>query len=377
MTSNFVSRSRLPEFRLWDEVVQKRIPLDFELEITPRCNNNCRHCYINLPAGDPNALREELTLSEINNIADQAVAMGALWCLISGGEPLLRKDFFDIYLSLKKKGLLLSLFTNACLITEDHIRFFKKYPPRDIEVSVYGASKETYEQVTRKPGSYTAFRRGLDLLLGSGIEIKLKAMVLRSNLHELPEIAAFCREQSQKVFRFDPMLHLRYDQDPSRNKEILQERLTPGEIAIIEQQDDIRKEALKRNCDHYIFPGVMQVTNDLLFRCAVGMKSFTVSYDGTFRLCADLLHPDTVYDLREGTLSEAWNKLVPKVRDMRSNNPDYLERCRNCSITNLCFWCPAHAYLECGELDCMVDYYCKVAHARATALEKSLHDENS
>jgi radical SAM protein with 4Fe4S-binding SPASM domain len=375
MGSNFISTGRLPEFGLWEQIHDKRIPLDFELELTARCNNDCRHCYINLPAGDLKALRGELSLSEISDIADQAVELGALWCLITGGEPLLRKDFFDVYLMLKKKGLLLSLFTNACLVSEDHIQFLKKYPPRDIEVSVYGATAETYENVTRKPGSYAAFRRGLDLLLGSGIEIKLKAMVLRSNVHELPEIAAFCRMHSQKAFRFDPMLHLRYDNDPIRNKEILAERLTPEEIVAIEQADELRLNALKQNCDHYIFPHILRESNDQIFRCAAGRKSFTVSYDGIFRLCADLWHPDTVYDLRKGTLAEAWAQLVPKVRNLRSDNPEYLQRCRNCQITNLCFWCPAHAFLDCGELDCMVEYYCEVAHARAAALEAAMKDE--
>ncbi|MEA3326031.1 MAG: radical SAM protein [Chloroflexota bacterium] len=371
MTS-FVSRSRFSDFALWKKIANRRVPMDFYLEITARCNNNCRHCYINLPAGDSEARRNELSLDEIKDIADQAIELGALWCLLTGGEPLLRKDFFEIYMALKKKGLLLSLFTNACLVTEDHIDLFKKYPPRDIEVSVYGVSKETYERVTRKPGSYAAFIRGLDLLLKSGIKIKLKTMAMRSNVHELPEIAAFCRELTDSAFRFDPLLHLRYDQNPTRNKEILDERLTPNEIVAIEQADEARAEAMKNHCEKFIFPESGHYQCNHLFHCGAGNASFVVSYDGIFRLCADLWHPDTIYDLRTGSLTEAWNDLVPRVRDMRSNNPNYLERCRDCPIINLCYWCPAHAYLECGQLDCWVDYYCQIAHARAKALKSAM-----
>ena len=69
------------------KIADKRVPLDFTLELTARCNNNCAHCYINLPAGDRQAIRNELTLAEISDIADQAVALGTLWCLITGGEP--------------------------------------------------------------------------------------------------------------------------------------------------------------------------------------------------------------------------------------------------------------------------------------------------
>jgi radical SAM protein with 4Fe4S-binding SPASM domain len=374
MTS-FVARNRIKDFALWQKIANQRVPLDFYLEITARCNNNCSHCYINLPAGDMLASQKELSLAEISNIADQAVELGALWCLITGGEPLLRSDFMDIYLSLKRKGLLVSIFTNACLVSEEHTALFKRYPPRDIEVSVYGVSETTYERVTRKPGSYAAFRRGLDRLLDTGIKIKLKAIALRSNVHELPQIAKFCREHSNEAFRFDPLLHLRYDQDPERNVEIKGERLSPEEIVAIEMADDERSGALKNNCDSLIFldPGHHQCNH--IFHCGAGNGSFTVSYDGVFRLCADLWHPDTVYDLRKGSLADAWFNLVPRVRDLQSSNPEFLNKCRDCPIINLCLWCPAHAHLESGQMDDIVPYFCQVAHARAAALQKSLQTD--
>jgi radical SAM protein with 4Fe4S-binding SPASM domain len=368
----YLSHGHLGELKLWNRIANQHVPLDFFLEMTARCNNDCRHCYINLPAGDQEAWRKELTLEEISDIADQAVQLGTMYCLLTGGEPLLRKDFPEIYLALKKKGLLLSIFTNACLVTGEHIDLFKKYPPQYIEVSVYGATEETYERVTRRPGSYAAFRKGLDLLIKSGLKVRLKAMALRSNMHELPEIAAFCRTHGMGTFRYDPMLHLRYDRDPLRNEEIRSERLTPEEIVAIEQADEKRADRLKNNCEHLIFPEGRHRTCNHIFHCGAGNNSFTISYDGIFRLCADLWHPETIYDLRKGTLAEAWNELVPRVRDMQTDKPTYLTRCRDCPIVNLCFWCPAHAYLECGELDCFVDYYCQVAHARAAALQQTM-----
>jgi radical SAM protein with 4Fe4S-binding SPASM domain len=365
---SFVFSGSLPEFNLWQKIGDRRVPLSFDLEITARCNNACRHCYINLPAGDIDARQKELTLAEISDIADQAVELGALWCLISGGEPLLRKDFADIYMALKRKGLLISVFTNACLVTDEHAALFQKYPPRDIEVTVYGVTQETYERVTQRPGSYVAFQRGLDLLLNSGIKVRLKAMALRSNVYELPAIAAFCREHTTDYFRFDPFLHLRYDQDPQRNQEILSERLTPAEIVAIEQGDEERARALDNGCDKLIWPEVNGHLCDHLFQCGAGNKNFSVSYDGFFRLCADLWHPDCIYDLRRGSLAQAWEELVPRVREMRSTNPDFLDRCRRCPIINLCLWCPAHAHLESGQMDSWNEYFCQVAHARAEAI---------
>lgn len=369
MKDKFISKIPLPEFKLWNKFkAGDRKLVSFDLEITARCNNNCRHCYVNLPAQDNKAKSRELTLAEIKHIIDQAADLGALWCLITGGEPLLRKDFFDIYLYIKRKGLLVSVFTNATLINDRHINFFEKYPPRDMEVTVYGVTKEAYEHVTRKPGSFEAFTRGLNLLLDNGIKVRLKAMALRSNVAQLPQIAQFCRQRTKDYFRFDPLLHLRFDGNKKRNTGIKSERLSPEEIVAIEKADSERSQALEKNCDKFIISELSHTGCNHLFRCGSGNRNFYVSYDGYFKLCSSLSHPDCVYDLNKGNLADAYQKFVLQVRDMRSQRPEFLQKCRKCAIINLCLWCPAHAHLETGQLDSPVDYFCEVAHAREEAL---------
>jgi radical SAM protein with 4Fe4S-binding SPASM domain len=354
-------------FPLWDKLKAKRAPLSFDLEITARCNLRCRHCYIGLPAGDPSR-SVELTRREIDAIADQAASMGVIWILLSGGEPLLRDDFSEIYLSLKRKGFLVSVFTNATLVREEHIELFRRYPPRDIEVTVYGATPETYERVTRRPGSFAAFTDGLDRLMESGVKVRLKAMALRSNFHELPAISAFCRARTKDYFRFDPQLHLRFDRDGAKNAEIRGERLTPEEIVALEKADEERFASMQKGCDKLINEELAHIGCDHLFHCGAGSGNFSVGYDGTFRLCSSLWAPETTCDLRKTALREAWERLVPQVRDMRSRRGEFLERCRRCSIINLCLWCPAHSWLETGEMDAVIEYFCEVAHARAAAI---------
>ena len=359
----------LPKLELWEKMRSKHLPQSFDLELTARCNNDCRHCYICVPAGDSEAKVQELTPAEIESIARQAASRGAVWCLLTGGEPLLRSDFPDLYLMLRRLGLLVSVFTNAALVSAEHVELFRKHPPRDIEVSVYGATKETYERVTRRPGSFEAFTRGLDLLLSSGVKVRLKAMAMRSNVHELAEIASFCRARTKDYYRFDPVLHLRFDGDPARNELIRAERLTPAEVAAVERADAERFGALQHGCDQIITPERAQATSHHLFGCGTGSVSFTVGHEGSFRLCASLWHPSTVCDLRRIALADAWRDLVPRVRAMQSSREEFLESCRVCPIINLCLCCPAHAYLETGELDARVDYFCQVAHARAESLQ--------
>jgi len=371
VNESFVTSSQLPEFVLWEKLKKKKRPLfSFTLEITARCNNDCRHCYINLPAGDKAAKDKELTLEEIEAIATEAVSRGALWCLVTGGEPLLREDFPEIYMALKRKGLLISVFTNAIPITREHIELFRKYPPRDIEVSVYGVTKETYERVARKPGSFQKFLKGLELILESGVKVRFKAMALKSNVHELPEIAKFCRARTKDYFRFDPQLHLRYDGNPERNEEIRSERLSPEEIVAIEKADPERFGVLEDSCDTLVMDELSHRDCNHLFHCGAGHGSFNVGYDGVFRLCSSLHHPDCTYDLRKGSFKEAWENLFPAVRSMHSDRKEYLDNCRRCPVVNLCLWCPAHAHLELGELDLPVDYFCQVAHARTKALKE-------
>ena len=353
------------EFPLWEKLKGRHVPLSFDFEITPRCNFNCRHCYINLPVNDIETKNKELTFEEISRIGREAAEMGAVWCLVTGGEPLLRKDFPDIYLMLKRLGFLVSVYTNASLVTAEHAELFKKYPPRDIEVTVYGASKETYERVTRCPGSFAAFQRGLNLLIESGVKVRLKAMVLRSNIREFDQISNFCLKYTKDFYRSDVFLSLRNDRDPIRNADIKSERLGPEEIFEVARDAERFKPSKSADIDKNP-KGYFGGGQDQLFQCGAGQDSFSVSFDGYLRLCSTICHPEYQYDLRQGSLIEAWDKFIPQVRSLRSDNPEYLKNCGSCELAkaNICRWCPAKSYLETGKMDKPVDYFCLVARAQ-------------
>lgn len=372
MKDKFVKSSPLPEHSLWrNSTGHKSKPFSFYIELTARCNNNCTHCYENVPADDGEAREKELSLEQLKPIIDEAVSMGALWCTLTGGEPLIRKDFSDIYLYLKKKGLLVSVFTNATLITDEHIRLFKKYPPRDLEVTVYGITSGTYDAVTRNPGSFNLFMKGLNLILQNNIKVRLKAMALRSNYHELHRIADFCRARTKDYFRFDPFLHLRFDRDRRRNEEIKSERLKPEEIVLLEKADSHRLKGMKDHCHILINQHIQSEPCNHLFRCGAGTKGFYLSYNGMFRLCSSLCNSEYEYDLKEGSLREAWEQFVPRVRKLTTKREKYLNTCGICPIINLCMWCPAHADLETGYPDQFVDYFCEIAHKREEMLKSS------
>lgn len=351
------------DFHLWEKATRKNTLLALSLELTSRCNNNCPHCYINLPAEDKEALNNELSLDEIVGIVDQARAMGTLWILLSGGEPLLRKDFSAIYKYIKQKGFLVSLFTNGSLIGADHIDLFKKYPPRDIEVTVYGISKQIHQMVTRK-NTFSATMKGIRMLARNSMPLTLKSTVTRSNHTELIKIAEFCRKLTEKQFRFDPFLHLRIDNDSKRNKLILSERLSPKEIIQIEKMDPDRVSALKNQCD--AADSVLDDPGDCakLFKCKAGITSCCISSDGFLKLCTALTNKRYTYNLRTGSLKDAWAHFVPSLRAKKSNSQIFKQNCGSCNLHDLCMWCPAHGDLEIGSMEEPVPLFCELAKKR-------------
>jgi len=389
-----VIQKEVQQFALWDKAIESNRPLSFDLELTARCNNNCRHCYINMPAQSSDAISRELTFEQIEKLAAEAVLLGAIWCTLSGGEPLLRHDFADIYIMLRKKGLLVTLMTNAALINQSHIELFLRYPPRDIEITIYGASPEVYDRVTRVPGSHRAFLAGIHQLQAAGIGFRLKAMIMQSNHDELDAMVRLGEAYTKDYFRYDFQLHLRYDSDMQRNREILDERLTPEQIVAFERRDPKRSKALQSQCNRFIAPRKMSfeacaecsknidcealLHHTRVLHCAAGKGTFTVSWDGKVQLCGSLRHPDTVYDLASGSLLEAWTVHIPSIQALRSSRRSFLETCKSCPIIELCMWCAAHAHLEHGELDAKVNYFCKVAQARAAMItgdERWLHND--
>jgi MoaA/NifB/PqqE/SkfB family radical SAM enzyme len=262
---------------------------DIVFEATARCNLDCRHCSINLSARDRAARRRELGAAEIGRIAGEAAALGAAGCLLTGGEPLFRNDFFDVYRALLGKGLFLSLFTNATLVTAEHVRFLRKYPPRVIDVTAHGLTREAYERVTRTPKSFDAFKRGLSRLVAGGLAVRLRVTAIRSNKHEVPAIGEFCRVWGMERYRIDAKLHLRLDGNESRNTYIRAERLDDREIARLERSDP-----------HHCGAG--------LETSAEVRRSFVVGPDGRLRPWSALVHPDFLFDLRKVSLAEALDR---------------------------------------------------------------------
>jgi MoaA/NifB/PqqE/SkfB family radical SAM enzyme len=134
-----------------------RRPMVGQFELTHRCNLRCRHCYI-----VRDTTKAELTYEEICRIIDEFHKEGCLWLCLTGGEPLLREDFLDIYSYAYKKGFIITIFTNAALLNEKMAKYLSRFPPFCIEVTLNGVTRKTYELLVSPTGRKPlAFRRRL------------------------------------------------------------------------------------------------------------------------------------------------------------------------------------------------------------------------
>lgn len=335
---------------------RERLPLAGSLELTYRCNLNCVQCYCNLPANDRGALSRELEYHEVCDVLDQITEAGCLWLLLTGGEPLLRPDFLDIYAYAKNKGMLVTLFTNGTLLDAETADYLAEWPPRKVEITLYGISSETFESVTRVPGSFERCMRGIQLLMDRDIPMGLKTTVTTLNKHELWDVKGYV-EGLGVDYRFDAMLHARYD----GSKKPHEVRLSAEEVVQLDLADEERCRKLEELCERSW--GAPATEN--LYLCGAGQHMFHIDPYGSLSPC--MTNRAHTYDLRQGSFSEGWRDYLFAVRSLQVER---VEKCRSCAEKSLCCQCPALSYLEEGDPESPIDFACELSHLRAEAFRE-------
>jgi radical SAM protein with 4Fe4S-binding SPASM domain len=340
-------------------IAGKRIPLRGTIEVTRRCPLSCVHCYNNLPIADQQARRTELSYDEHCRIVDEIVEAGCFWLLYTGGEIFTRSDFIYIYKYAKQKGLLITLFTNAVLINEKIVDSLAEYPPHFIEITLYGHTRETYEKITGKPGSFERCMRGIRLLRERGMPVKLKTVTMTLNKHEIWEMKRFVEEDLGLEFRFDAMISPRLDgsHDP------LALRLAPEEVVALDVHDPKRLAEWNRFCEHHVGPPNDPKRSHDLYQCGGGIGSFAIDPAGKLSLCG--MSTSDTYDLREGSFQDGWENFLTTVRQKKISRQT---KCVACEIKAMCGMCPANGELENKDPEEPVDFFCRVAHLRAREL---------
>jgi radical SAM protein with 4Fe4S-binding SPASM domain len=336
----------------------KRIPLDASIDLTYRCNNKCVHCYCNLPERDVTAKSNELNTEEVKKLFDGLASLGTLWLLITGGEPLLREDFEEIYIYAKKKGFLITFFTNGTLIEDKTVRLLTKYPPFVVEISLYGAAEDTYEKVSRVKRSYQRCMEGIRRIINAGIRLRLKSMAMTINRHEIDAMDRMARELGCQ-FRFDPIVSKRIDKnalsDPAKY------RISPEDVVRLDKAYPKRMEGWKLFCDKFVGE---QNRDNRLYKCGAGIGAIHVDPYGDVRGCMTMRGDG--FSIREHDLGWIWREGILSVTTRKK---DFFLPCDDCHLANLCGQCPAWSILESGDMRKEVAYLCEIAKIRSRNFE--------
>jgi radical SAM protein with 4Fe4S-binding SPASM domain len=336
--------------RLHHDGLQRKLALSGTLELTTHCNLRCGHCYI-----VDNTTRGELATPEIIRILDELVEAGCLWLLLTGGEVMVRKDFLEIYLAAKRRGLIVTIFTNATLVTPEIADTLADYPPFSIEVTLYGMTETTYEEVTGVQGSYRRCLRGLELLRSRNLPVGLKTVVLKQNQHERRMLEMFAHSLGL-TFRFDTIIQPRTTGGLSP----LATRISPQEVVAVDRSDPKRVAGLQQLWDESISQPLG--ADDHLFTCGAGLSSFHISPQGRLQVCELFPYPN--FDLRSGSFREGFSTF----RALRDRRYTTDSPCQGCKVNALCTKCAGFAYLETGDPEAPVDWLCEIGHERAKML---------
>ena len=341
------------------------IPLSGTFELTSRCNFNCRMCYIHSAQADENDA--ELTAQQWIDIASQASNAGMLFLLLTGGEPLLRADFEEIYGALCKMGFFISVNTNGSLLKGRIAALFEKNPPNRINISLYGASGETYRSLCGTD-RFDAVKESIEQMTAAGIDVRLNVSVTPENVHELDAVFAFASERNLPIkatpYMFPPV---RGTGTYGKNEMRLSAEAAGKCRAAIESAQLSAKELQNRLS--LLEQGERPSPNGkngspspqgAVSRCRAGRAGFWVDWNGGVRMCG--MTP-VCAELSSDNFREAWEAVRTATCAIRLP-----AECTACPLRQICPVCAAVCCTETGEYGKKPTYLCEMTKAYAEEL---------
>lgn len=330
------------------------LPIGGNFELTARCNFDCPMCYVHLGADEIAARGKELTAQQWISLAEQARDCGLIFALLTGGEPLVRPDFFEIYGAMKAMGLMMSINSNGSTLQGKNLERLIEDPPQRVNVSLYGGCAETYRTMCGND----AFERVVENireLKRAGIDVRINVSLTPYNDQDLEQIYQISRDL-KTVIKVSSYMY-----PPIRVHGDCGHRLSAEDAAKLSVQWDmlrLKPEDFEKRAKAYhalcaVEERECSADPDVGVGCRAGSTAFWMTWDGRMLPCGMMPGPET-YPLETG-FDAAWQEL--RRRTAQIKNPS---KCSVCKYRDVCSVCAAVCVCETGEFDRVPEYVCRM-----------------
>lgn len=338
------------------------LPIAGNFELTARCNFNCPMCYVHMSEEEVRAKGKELTAAQWISIAEAAQKKGMIFALLTGGEPFIRKDFFEIYDAMKNMGIIVSINSNGSMLEGKILEKLLEDRPSRINVSLYGGCNETYKNMCGQP-VYDKVLKNIVTLKENGVDVSINLSITPYNCQDIEKIYEIVKKHNIQVKASS------YMYPPIRLEKELEgygNRLSPKESAeysvkwdllrFTEEEFSKRAKAMKDLVNVDEKECSIDMEQDV--RCRAGSSSFWMTWDGQMRPCGMMPGP-TAYPLEVG-FDAAWETIREETRKILLPT-----KCNTCAKKEICGVCAAVTVAETGKFDKVPCYMCERTEAIA------------
>jgi radical SAM protein with 4Fe4S-binding SPASM domain len=313
---------------VWDRAQALGVPIAVQFDLTYRCNERCVHCYLD---HDDHG---ELTTREVKDVLDQLAAAGALFLTFSGGELLLRRDFFELLEHARAHRFDVKLKTNAILLGEREADRIRGLGVRQVQVSVYSHRAPVHDAITKVAGSLDRSLAAIRFLKARGLRVLIANVLMRQNASDYPGVQALARDLGVEC-TLDPTITPKMDGDTS----VLALRVPRTQLLRVFTDRTLVGEHVSPP------PAAAETDVDSLddTPCSAGHTSCYISPYGDIYPCVQF--PLPTGNLRRQRFDEIWrgSTQLEEVRAIRLRD---LPTCSSCSLLSNCTRCPGLAYME-------------------------------
>ena len=319
-------------------------------EITSRCNLRCKHCGSSCTTGG-----EMLTVCDIKKTLATITGEKPMICL-TGGEPTLHPNFFEIANAVYSMGFSWGMTTNATLIDDSFAAKLKEVGMSTVSVSLDGL-ESSHDLLRQQKGAWQLAVRGIKALQGAGFEPQVTTVVHEGNFEEIEKLYLVLSEMgitSWRIINVEPIGRACESGDLMLSSQHFAQMI---EYIRNKRFDPNCRMTVTFGCSHYLGTQYERMVRDHYFLCAAGILTASVRSNGDICACLDIVNiPRLVQgNIKTDDFMNVWEN---KFGEFRKDRTAECEKCLNCSQRFVCGGDSAHTwdYEENKPLFCYYDF---------------------